>query len=92
MSPPCDYLDEIVLALGIAKYTFEHIEKIMTEDEELKVLRPHVMKWLRDQGHEFSEGVTDQILKQLAGYWDKFDQRAWEEVLMFIEHQRGVSQ
>ena len=78
-----DSLDELVLALDIARYTFEHIEEIMTEEDELKAVRPHIMKWLEEQGHELPEEIADQILKQLAGYWDKFDRRAWEAALRY---------
>ena len=78
-------MNEIVLGLELARYTFEHIEGITTEEDELKALRPHIARWLKEENYEFSEQIVDRTLEGLRGYWDKFDMKAWEAALDSLE-------
>jgi hypothetical protein len=87
-----EYLDEIVLGLELAKYALAHLERITTEEDELKALRPHVREWLQEEGYEFSEELVDRILEQLRGYWDKFDVGAWEAALRSVEGKEDFDQ
>lgn len=76
-----DHLNEIILGLELARYSLHHLEEIVTEEDELKALTPHIREWLQEEGYEFSERMLDRILRQLEGYWDKFDMKAWQWAL-----------
>ena len=81
------YLNEIILGLDLARYTLTHIEEVMTDEDELNGLKPHIRQWLEEESYEYSERMVDDILMQLKDYWDKFDPQAWEDALRRVENE-----
>jgi len=84
------HLNEIILGLELARHALAHLDEIVTEEDDLKALRPHIQEWLEKEGYDSpyrtypEEELPDRILQQLRGYWDKFDVRAWEQVLDWV--------